>query len=152
MKKFQFRLQKVLQHRQILEQLAQADHMQAMSELNAEVQRLEELKEQKHGFFQRRFESQTRGGTNIAELSHIDLCIQGHDLRIKLQTQKVQEKEKLVEEKRQILSKAAQEVKIIEKLKEREKEAFMADFLKHEQAEADEHSVLRFGRKMKDVE
>lgn len=152
MKKFQFRLQKVLQHRQVLEQLAQADHMQAMAELNAEIHRLEELKVQKHEFFQKRFESQTRGGTNIAELTHLDLCIQGHDLRIKLQNQKVQEKEKVVEDFRQILSKAAQDVKIIENLKEREKEAFMVDFFKHEQAEADEHSVLQFGRKMKDVE
>lgn len=140
-----------MQHRRVIEQLAQADHLQATAELNQEVQTLENLREQKQTFFQRRFESQIQGGTAIAELSHIDLCIQGQDLRIKLQVQKVQEKEKLVEEKRQILSKAAQDVKIIEKLEERQKENYVAEFLKAEQAEIDEHAVLRHGRREKDV-
>ena len=74
--------------------------------------------------------------------------IKGQDLRIERQTTKVKELEKLVELKQEILRRAAMDVKIMEKLKEKKKNEFLFEMNKQEQKEVDELNVLRFDREV----
>lgn len=151
MKKFKFSLEKVLQHRRIIEDQANAEMLLAKAELNRQIDILEKHKTERSSAFQRRYDRQMQGA-NSGELSSLDLYIKGQDLRIENQKKVVQAQEKLVEEKMEILRKAALEVKMIEKLKEKKLTEFREEFLKHEQNEMDENTVLRHRSRDKGAE
>ncbi len=82
----------------------------------------------------------------VNSVAQINNFVTGQDLRIKNQNLRLLDLEKLVEARREILRQRVSEVKIIEKLEEKQKRAYMEMASKAEQAELDEISVLRYSR------
>lgn len=144
--KFKFPLQAVVRHRKIMEDLAQKDFMEALAVVNAEIKKLEEMLSDLHQSHVRSGELQKVGGQQGAALSQIYEFTKGQDVRIERQRYKIQEFEKIVEERREILREAALEYKIIEKLREKKFEEYKLNRNIEDQNEADEQSILRFGK------
>lgn len=144
--KFKFSLEKVLKHRNIVADIAQKNFLEAQSALNAEIDRLNEMIELKNSSIQQRDQIIQTSQNWSAEVEQINQYLTGQDFRIKQQNQRLLEFEKLVESRREILRQAMIEVKIIDKLKEKKKEAYNEKVKKDEQAELDELTVLRFSR------
>lgn len=147
--KFKFKLQKVLQHRKVLENLAQAEFAEAQLNLQKAEERLQTMKNEIHKSEFRRHEiltSRRSAGmmlSPIEELKQIDDFLKGQKIVIERQQQKVQDLQKTVEIRREILRNKVQEVKIIDKLKEKQKAEFISEFEKEEQAQMDERASLR---------
>ncbi|KYG68493.1 flagellar export protein FliJ [Bdellovibrio bacteriovorus] len=142
--KFKFPLQKVLEHRKIKENLAQKDFQGAMLLLNKENELLEQMNEQVTGAHAQAGALAHQGGAQGPALSQIHEFLKGQQIRIQRQKQKVQEIEKLVEAKREILRQAAQEYKIMEKMRENKFEEYRLGRLAQDQKDMDEQSILRF--------
>lgn len=145
--KFLFRLEKVLQHRKHLESLAQRDFYEADEKKREAIRVMNDMIAEIGKARQRAFLLQTQGGSPQGELSDIDLFIKGQDLRIENQRSKVKEMEKLVESLREILQQKTIDYKIIDKLKDKKKNEFLAEIRKIEQKELDEHGSMRMFHK-----
>lgn len=151
--KFNFRMQKVLEHRKVQEDLAKADFQFSLSRLNTEIEYLQELVDQKKKARIKSFEIEKSGNVpsplrnGILEESSRFQNLQ--DVRIENQKLVIAEIEKEVESKREILKTKAIEYKIIEKVKDKKKQQFIEDANKSEQKENDEISILRFSSRNK---
>ncbi|MGE5087336.1 MAG: flagellar export protein FliJ [Bacillota bacterium] len=142
--KFKFSLQKVLEHRKIKENLAQKDFQDVAVLLNEQQAILEKM-------HQDVLDAQTHagslvqmGGNQGPALSQIHEFLKGQKIRIAQQMQKIQEVEKLVESKREILRQAALDYKIMEKMRENKFEEYKAERIAQDQKEMDEQAILRF--------
>lgn len=142
--KFKFPLQKVLEHRKIKENLAQKDFQEAMNLLNKETELLNKMEEQKTNAHTQAGEFAQMGGAQGPALGQIHEFLRGQEIRIHRQKQKIQEIEKLVEAKREILRQSAQEYKIMEKMRENKFEEYRHERLTQDQKDMDEQSILRF--------
>lgn len=145
--KFKFSLQKVLEHRKTLENIAQRDFQEALQVYNNQVDVLEDLKRQRHEAFLGRYRVQTKDSSYLSpRLQQTHEFLIGQDKRIELQKSKVQELENVVEKFREILREKVISTKIIEKLKEKKYREYLAERNILEQKELDEISVIRHGR------
>ncbi len=151
--KFNFRMQKVLEHRKIQEDLAKTDFQLALAKLNSEIEHLQSLVDLKKKARVKSFELETNHSVPNALqnsiLSDSNQFQKLQDLRIANQKLVVEENEKEVEAKREILKTKAIEYKIIEKVKEKKKQQFVDEANKSEQKENDEISILRFSSRNK---
>ncbi len=146
MKKFKFTLSKVLIQRQIAADIAIKEFAEAKAVLDAEIARLNEMISVKTRSLDERA-AMIQGSTDwVNSVAQINNFVSGQDLRIKNQNLRLLDFEKLVEARREILRQRVSEVKIIEKLEEKQKRAYMENAAKVEQAELDEISVLRYSR------
>ena len=107
--KFKFPLQTVVRHRQIKEDLAERDFMQAQALLNEEIKKLEKMQEDWHQAHVRMGQLSQLGGAQGPGLVQISEFKRGQDIRIERQRAKVQEYVNLVEARREILRHAALE-------------------------------------------
>ena len=142
--KFKFSLQKVLEHRKVVEDLAQKDFQDVVNQYNEQVALLEKMTNSKTTAHQSIGTLTAQGGTQGPALSQIHDFLKGQDIRIQRQRQNVQAAEKLVEEKREVLRQAALEYKIMEKMREKKFEDYKQDRQAREQKEMDEQNILRF--------
>lgn len=142
--KFRFNLEKVLQHRQILEDLAQKDFQEAQANLNREIAKLEAIFKAVSDARDEAYRLQSEGGNKTPALGQIDEFIRGQDFRKENQRQKIQECERLVESYREILRQRAIDTKIMKELKEKKKAEFAVEQKKREQKFVDEMNVMRF--------
>lgn len=151
--KFNFRMQKVLEHRKVQEDLAKTDFQLALAKLNSEIEFLQSLVDQKKKARVTSFEIEISVGVPSPLKNGIlsdSSQFQGlQDVRIERQKEVVSLCEKEVESKREILKTKAIEYKIIEKVKEKKKQQFVDDANKSEQKENDEISILRFSSRNK---
>ncbi|MBY0452899.1 MAG: flagellar export protein FliJ [Bdellovibrionaceae bacterium] len=146
MKKFKFTLEKVLVQRNIIKDTAERSFAEAQQLLNAENDALNALTEaREQSVTKRRILIDTTQDWMTA-VDQINQFINGQDLRIKKQHLRIKDAENLVESRREILRQAVSEVKIIERLEEKQKKAYLAEVAKADQAELDELTVLRFSR------
>ncbi|MBL7556306.1 MAG: flagellar export protein FliJ [Bdellovibrionaceae bacterium] len=151
--KFNFRMQKVLEHRKVQENLAKTDFQVAQSRLNEEVEKLQNMIDQKKKARVKSFELETgvdvpnslRNGI-LEESSRFQKL---QDVRIGKQREIIAEWEKEVESKREVLKTKAIEYKILEKVKDKKKQQFIDEANKKEQNENDEISILRFASRNK---
>src|SRR5690606_19615561 len=96
--KFKFPLQKVMEHRKILEGLAQKDFQEALAELNREQEILHKYLDQKSSAYDRAFEQQhAKSGRTSEELQNIHEFLEGLKTKIERQRAKIQDCENLVE-------------------------------------------------------
>lgn len=146
MKKFKFKLEKVLVQRQIIADMEQKSFGEAMAALNAENEKLEEMVNVKNKSLEQRTNAVENTTDWANSVSQINQFLIGQDLRIKRQSERIVEAENLVESRREILRHAVSEVKIIERLEEKEKKRFMIEAAKADQAEIDELTVIRFSK------
>ena len=142
--KFKFPLQKVLEHRKLRENLVQKDFQDAQALLQEQVNKLEKMNQQVSEAYERSGNLAKQGGAQGPALMEIYEFLKGQRQRIQFQEQKVQEFEKLVEAKREILRQAAMDYKIMEKMRENKFEAYRLERNATEQKENDEQSILRF--------
>ncbi|MGZ5278303.1 MAG: flagellar export protein FliJ [Pseudobdellovibrionaceae bacterium] len=144
--KFKFSLQKVLQHRKILEDLAQREFQEAMAELNKQLLKMNEMKEAVAAARDQAFRRQSEGGKTSPALVQVDDFIRGQDIRMESQKKKIIECESLVENLREILRQKAIDYKIIEELKEKQFKDYKIERRKREQKVVDDINLMRFGR------
>lgn len=151
--KFNFRMQKVLEHRKVQEDIAKTDFQLSLAKLNTEIEHLQSLIDQKKKARVRSFEleisSEVPNTLKNGILVGSNQFQRLQDVRIENQKILVEEIEKEVESKREILKTKAIEYKIIEKVKEKKKQQFVDDASKSEQKENDEISILRFSSRNK---
>ena len=146
MKKFKFGLSKVLVQRQIVADIAQKNFAEAKAALDAETSKLNEMIATKHQSLENRSTMIQNSSDWVNSVAQINNFIVGQDLRIKNQNQRLLELENMVESRREILRQSVSEVKILERLEEKQKQTYMAEAAKVEQAEMDELTVIRFSR------
>ena len=127
-----------------MESLAQKDFQEAVALLNFESNQLQKLTEQKTAAHERAAHLVVQGGAQGPALMQIHEFLKGQVVYIHNQQKKISELEKLVEAKREILRQAAQEYKIIEKVREKKREEFLHEQGIRDQQEMDEQSILRF--------
>lgn len=148
--KFNFSLQKVLEHRKTLEDIAQRDFQQALVNYQTEVNNLEQLKSQRQLAFHKGYKIPTKDAKNIPpKLQQTQEFILGQDKRIEIQKAKVQHLAEEVEKMREILRERAISFKIIEKLKEKKFRDFIQEQKIKDQKELDEVNVIRHPREDK---
>lgn len=151
--KFNFRMQKVLEHRKVQEDLAKTDFQAALVRLNEEVEKLQYMIDQKKKARVKSFEMET--GSNVPNSLQNGILEESsrfqklQDVRIVKQKEVITGWEKEVESKREILKSKAIDYKIIEKFKEKKKQQFVEENNKIEQKENDEISILRFASRNK---
>lgn len=146
MAKFKFKLQKILQHRKTLEDIAQRDLEEAAAELR---QRETLLTQYVQSIVSARDEAsrmQQLGGSLGAGLMQIDGFIKGQEVRIQRQKEQIKEQASLVENLREILRQKAIDYKIMEELREKKKKEFFEEQEKLEQKEIDDLNSMRFQR------
>lgn len=146
MKKFKFNLAKVLVQRQIAADLAQKSFSDAQMAHDIEIAKLNEMIGVKNRSLEERAAMIQKSTDWVNSVAQINNFINGQDLRIKNQNLRLQESGNLVESRREILREKISEVKILERLEEKQKQAHINESAKVEQAELDELSVLRFSR------
>lgn len=146
MPKFKFGLQKVMQHRKTVEDLAQRDFQEAQAEFNRQNEILKQMYQAIDDARKTAFAKQTEGGMAASALSQVHDFVKGQDIRIERQKAKIQEIERLVENLREILRKAAMDYKIIESLRDKKKQEFKKKVSVKEQKLTDDLNLMRFKR------
>lgn len=144
--KFKFNLEKVLQHRKILENTAQVDYQEALAQLHIEERALQNLYDDIEQARTKSYEIQT-GSSSLSTpglLQKTEEFIVGQGFRIVQQKLKIAEAEKLVEARREILRTRAVDSKILEKLKEKLKAEQEKEAIRQEQLQQDEMALMRF--------
>jgi flagellar protein FliJ len=143
-KKFAFALQPVLDHRKRIEdekQLVVAQRQRALDEAERELERLNrEFRSHAAMLREKHKKLETRELQSIyAHLQFLDRCTVAQ-IRI------VAERRVALDRARAELLEASKEKKIVEKLKERRREAFVVEEQRVEQKELDDGNARRFGR------
>lgn len=148
MKRFNFRLKKVLKHREIVENLRKEKLGKAKSELKKERDLLRKMEDTRR----RTREEWKERRSNLISLPEAliyETYLERMDEEVGLQTTKAAQLSQKVEKTRQDLIEASQEKKIVEKLKERREEEYSNEMKRFEQGISDEASVNQFNRKPK---
>ncbi len=150
MKRFNFRLKKVLKHREIVENLRKEKLGKAKSELKKERDLLRKMEDTRR----RTREELKERRSNLISLPEAliyETYLERMDEEVGLQTTKAAQLSQKVEKTRQDLLQASQEKKIVEKLEDRRKSEYASDLKKFEQGISDEASVNKFNRKSKEL-
>lgn len=149
--KFRFRLEKVLVHRRRLEDEAKRVYLAAkaatetaMGELEKLYQQIDDARSRGHQLMTGSAPVQSSYATPI--LQHTDLFIGGQKIRIENQRKKIRELKGEEERLQDLLAEAARERKAMEKLREKHLQEFRTEQSRRESEEADDLSVMRFGR------
>jgi len=140
MKRFTFRLEKILQLRKFKEDECKLALGQAISVLNKIENDIKITAVKKVDAAKQRFVSPM-------EMSSWDLYI----LRLEQETEKLMKQaaqaELVVEEKRAQYIEAQKDLKAIEKLKEKREKEYRKDIMNYQMAEVDEMTAARYGKK-----
>ena len=150
--KFRFRLEKVLAHRRRVEDEAKRVYFEAKIKTETALKELEGLYQQIDDARARGHELVTGEAQTVSPryatpiLQHTDLFIGGQKIRIENQRKKIRDLKGEEERLQDLLAEAARERKAMEKLREKHREEFLAEQNRREREEADDLSVMRFGR------
>lgn len=144
--KFKFKLEPVLKHRKIKEDIAKKDYAEAeskvqecLSVINSYYNQIEETRSLS-------LERQQLGGSVTAYLDFNSDLILGIKIKIEIEKLKVRDLMQVAEEKKEILIEARREKKIVESLKQKKMEEFKKLQKKHEQKQIDEMVSQRYAR------
>ncbi len=146
MKKFDFRLKKVLKHREIVENLKKEELGRAKSELKKESELLRRM-EAKRRRTREELKERRVERISLPEALIYEAYLERMDKEVDLQCTKASQLSQRVDRMREDLLQATQEKRIVEKLKERKKAEFANDLKRVEQGMSDEASVNQFNRK-----
>ncbi len=141
--KFKFSLEKLLNQRNIQVNLDRRNFVEKQNEYNAEVDKLNQMIALKEEVIANRHKQVTESSNWQNDVEQMNLFLTGQDLRIANQNKRLKQVEKEVEFLRQILLKALTEARMVEKLKEQKKAAFIKETLATEQKELDEIVSMR---------
>jgi flagellar FliJ protein len=145
---FKFKLQSVLDYRLNIEEKILNEFSELKRELDRQKAMLEELKSERESMVAglRKMQSQTIKAHDISSiLVYVDRLRESE----KQQKQVIQQIMEAVDKKRQELVEAVKNRKIMENLKDKQKEEYIKDVNDTEQKDSDEMSVLKFGGREK---
>lgn len=143
--KFKFSLEKVLRHRQILEDLSERDYQEALFVLHAREKELENMISQIAASRASAEKLEVESGPGSVErVKQIHEFIKLQDIRIERKQIQINEAKNLVEARQEILRQKAMDKKIIERLKEKKRLDHLNEERKNEQKETDEMVSMRF--------
>jgi len=145
---FKFKLQSVLDYRLNIEEKILNEFSELKRELDRLKAMLEELKSERENMVAglRNMQSQTIKAHDISSiLVYVDRLRESE----KQQKQVIQQIMEAVDKKRQELVEAVKNRKIMENLKDKQKEEYIKDVNDTEQKDSDEMSVLKFGGREK---
>jgi len=150
MKRFNFRLQSVLQYREYLEQLAQQETARAHMKVKNSETRINELRLH-HLDTVEELETTARKGINASDFKKYHDYLDALDSDIELEIKKKAGLEKILVEKQENLTKKSVNRKVIEKLKDKKDIEYMDELRKDEQKILDEISSLKKVREINDA-
>jgi len=145
---FKFKLQSVLDYRLNIEEKILNEFSELKRELDRQKAMLEELKSERESMVAglRNMQSQTIKAHDISSiLVYVDRLRESE----KQQKQVIQQIMEAVDQKRKDLVEAVKNRKIMENLKDKQKEEYIKDVNDTEQKDSDEMSVLKFGGREK---
>ena len=137
MKRFKFDLEDVLELRKFKEEECMLALGQAISHLNKIENDILQTAVKKHNASSMRFD-------NVEEVASWELYIARLDKEVEILTEKAAKAQLVVEEKRAIYLEAEKEVKVMEELKDIQKNEYRKEMKDKEFAENDELNAARF--------
>ncbi len=146
MKKFKFSLQPLLEHREILEELARKDYMEVVDRLRKEEERLRVYVDL-YRRFSENLDNIKKEGREVGELRFQYRYLNSIREFIESQHKIVADLKKAVEEKKTELTRASIDKKVMEKAKEKKKEQYKKELKLEEQKLTDEVAVGGFVRR-----
>jgi len=143
--RFRFRLENLLRLRGVEEEKKKREFGTALGYYNREVLDLKRITGDidEH---ERIFEEHGQGKVSAHVLQRNFYFIRALDEKAEKQKRKVKEKEKIMEKKRAELAQSTKRKKIIERLKNRDREEYNRAVIKEEQALIDELTTQRYNR------
>lgn len=145
--KFKFAFEKLLNHKQTLEEIAQKKLAEAQRRLDEAKGELNNMYKAIDDVRARAFELERHGGSTQATGVSTDEFILGQKIRIEKQREVVRERMMDVEQRQEELIIAARERKTLEKLKEKKIEEFKIEQKRKELKEIDDIVTMRFPKK-----
>jgi len=139
MKRFTFRLEKVLQLRKFRENECKLALGQAISVLNKIENDIKITAMRHHNAVEQRF-------ITPADMASWDNYILRLEQEAERLAQKAAQAELVVEEKRALYIEAQKDLKAIEKLKEKRQKEYRKDVMNYQMAEVDDMTSARYGR------
>jgi flagellar FliJ protein len=147
MKKFRFRLQKVMEYKEEIEKQRKLDLSKAKQRLYDEEEKLKRLQYQDSAY---RKQIQEKGKAERIDPREMDLYYQylkALHVQMKHQNGCIIEAKEVMEEKRKILLEATKERKILEKLKEKKHVEYNSDTARRERFVLDDVTSTAFARR-----
>lgn len=145
--KFKFNLETLRKHRKNLEEMARRDFAEAKDNSDKILTQID-------NFYNDADKAREYAGTvlenEVTDPGLLQLSsefIDRNKLRIERKKMEFREALEVTEEKQQMLVAAAQETKVLDKLKEKKKEAFQKKLRKKDRKDTDEVVVQRHGRR-----
>lgn len=145
MAKFIFNMQGLLNIKEKLEEQAKTEYGKALAKLEQEKSILLNLKNKKQENILS-FRESINKGVKPNYIDNINKYISFIDKKIEEQTQNINKAKEIVEEKRLALLEAMKERKVLETLKEKEKENYFKEELKNEQKIIDEIVSYKYNK------
>jgi flagellar FliJ protein len=142
LKKFKFKLQPVLHHRQTKEDLVKKELAEVKLLFEKEQRLLGELKE-KLNSLQNEFRDKQRLSLDPTEAAAYAGCIEKVNEEIEAQIARLTEIAQEVKKTQERLLEATKDKKVLEKLHDKKYEEFKQEFEKTEQAQIDELATVR---------
>jgi flagellar export protein FliJ len=144
MKKFRFRLERVLQYRQALKLEKQKDLLREQMMLQQQIDQLLHMEQQLSSIG-------IEDGQIVLAQDVKVLAEYADRLRAQIESQKlaIEQARIRVEKAREAYNQAAMDAEALEKLKAKKSDAYQIEILKDEESFLDELSVMRFGDKRK---
>jgi len=149
MKKFQFRLQSLLNFKRHLEQVAKQDMARAVSDVLACEQRITGLQEDRAAAADQ-LESQVEKGMGADQFNRYRQFITALDQMLMGERQRKIELERILEKKRDGLKQRTIEKKSLERLREKQAREYTHEMIREEQKSLDETASLRTAREVND--
>lgn len=134
---FKFRLQKILEHRETLENIKKGEFGKVQSRLRVEIDRLTELENAKQAIAKEK-EEKSKASITMNELQKYNNYLMDLSGKIKEQIEVIEQVKQEVEEVRLELIEATKDKKIIEKLKTRDYQEFLYEEKIKEEKENDQ--------------
>lgn len=145
MAKFIFNMQGLLNIKEKLEEQAKTEYGKALAKLEQEKSILLNLKNKKQENILS-FRESINKGVKPNYIDNINKYISFIDKKVEEQTQNINKAKEIVEEKRLALLEAMKERKVLETLKEKEKENYFKEELKNEQKIIDEIVSYKYNK------
>lgn len=146
--KFRYTYEKLLSHKQTLEEIAQKNLADAQRRLDSAKAELSALFKAVDDVRARAFEMERQGGQSQNSGAIADEFANGQKIRIAKQRDVIREMNMDVEQRQEELILAARERKTLEKLREKKLEEFKTEQKRKEQKDVDDMITMRFLRKV----
>lgn len=149
-RRFQFRLQTVLDYKERMEEEEQQKLARKKEKLASEENRLLWLKHLHESRRQEAGEKRMKGRLNVDELTMYHEYEKKLEKEVALQNIRVQQAQAAVETQRRKLLEATQEKKTYEKLKEKHFQGYLAEAAREESKILDELGTTKFARNLRE--